>query len=87
MPDTDTAVKPGFAELEFPLGDDPAWPKVRSQLNGTVPDSAQIAQAGAASLIARDLALVAHDGAILISEQAVMGTVADYLTRFLPGDG
>jgi len=44
-----------FAELEFVLCEAPGWPRMRAQLNGNPPDTPQVLQAGAASLLARGL--------------------------------
>jgi len=57
-----------FAELEFLLREEPGWPAMREQLNGQVPDSPQVIDAGLASLLARGLARVTSDGYVVEEE-------------------
>ena len=48
MPDDlNNRVLLSFAELEFILGQEAGWPRMRAQLNGNPPDAPQVLQAGA----------------------------------------
>jgi len=58
-----------FAELEFLLQDEPAWPRVRAALNGQAPQTPQVIEAGAASLLARNLARIGPGGKVLVSDE------------------
>lgn len=60
-----------FAELEFLLGDAPQWPQVRSTLGLQYEGSEAIRAAGAASLIARELAEVDGKDIVVSPEAAV----------------
>jgi len=58
-----------FAELEFLLENEPTWPTVRAALNGKPPQTPQVIEAGAASLLARNLAQIGPGGKILVSDE------------------
>ena len=72
MPDQpagDVAVMLGFGELEFLFAGHERWPLMREQLNGNVPDSVMVAEAGAASLLARQLATIGSEGKIQVTPE------------------
>jgi len=51
-----------FAELEALAGGESLWPQVRAAMNTRPPADEQVAAAGLASLLVRDLARLAEDG-------------------------
>ena len=51
-----------FAELEALVGNEPDWSSVRAAMNTRAPADEQVAAAGTASLLVRNLARIAEDG-------------------------